>query len=130
MAIKQETIKSLLGDIKTGEELFGQNGLLKQLTKQLVEGILAAEMSHHLGYEKHEVSGNNSGNSRNGSKDKQVKTGNGELVIEVARDRNGEFEPQLIKKRERRLAGLDEQVLGLYGRGMTVRDIESYLEEL
>jgi len=130
MAVKQETIKSLLGEIKTGADLFGQNGLLKQLTKQLVEGVLDAEMSHYLGYEKHETAGNNSGNSRNGKTPKCVKTDNGELAIEVPRDRNGEFEPKLIKKRERRLTGLDDQVLALYGRGMTVRDIESFLEEL
>lgn len=92
--------------------------------------MLDAEMSHHLGYERHEVTGNNSANSRNGKTHKCVKTDNGELSIEIPRDRNGEFEPQLIKKRTRRLAGLDDQVLALYGRGMTVRDIESYLEEL
>lgn len=130
MAIKQETIKALLGEVKTGDALFGQDGFLKQLTKQLIEGMLDAEMSHQLGYEKHEVTGNNSGNSRNGRTAKRIKTDNGEIAIEVPRDRKGEFEPQLIKKRERRLAGLDDQVLALYGRGMTVRDIESYLDEL
>jgi putative transposase len=130
MAIRAEIIDELLGDTKTAQDLFGKEGLLKGLTKQLMERLLDAEMSHHLGYEKHAVEGRNGGNSRNGKTKKTVKTGNGEIEIAVPRDREGEFNPRLVEKRQSRLAGLDEQVLSLYGRGMTVRDIQSHLSEL
>jgi len=130
MAIKQEIIQELLGEATSGEELFGKSGLINQLTKQLIEGMLESEMSHHLGYEKHSADGVNTGNSRNGTTRKRVKTGKAELEIAVPRDRKSDFEPQLINKRQTRLAGLDDQILSLYGRGMTVRDIEAFLEEL
>lgn len=130
MAIKQEIIDELLIGTKTKDDLFGAEGLLKQLSKQLIEGMLESELSHHLGYDKHAKAGANTGNSRNGTGSKKVKTGNGELEITVPRDRNSEFEPQLIEKRKSRLAGLDDQVLKLYARGMTVRDIQSFLHEL
>ncbi len=130
MAINKEIIDELLIGTKTKEDLFGAEGLLKQLSKQLIEGILDSEMTHHLGYDKHAKEGANTGNSRNGNGKKTIKTGNGELNIEVPRDRQGEFEPQLIEKRKSRLAGLDDQVLQLYARGMTVRDIQSFLKDL
>ena len=87
-------------------------------------------MTHHLGYDKYAKEGYISGNSRNGKTSKKVKTGNGALEIEVPRDRQSEFEPQLIEKRQSRLAGLDTQVLSLYARGMTVRDIQTFLKDL
>lgn len=130
MAIRNELIDELLGDAKTADDLFGQGGILKMLSGQLMERMLEAEMQHHLGYPRHSKQGNNSGNSRNGKASKTVKTGNGDIKIEVPRDRSGDFEPQLIKKRESRLNHLNDQVLSLYGRGMTVRDIQSFVEEL
>ena len=87
-------------------------------------------MTNHLGYMKHAVEGNNSGNSRNGKTKKTVKTGNGDIEIAVPRDRTSEFEPVLVEKRQSHLKGLDTQVLSLYARGMTVRDIQAHLTEL
>ena len=128
--IPTEIIDQLIGDAKTEEDVFGKEGLLKQITKQLLERILESEMTHHLGYEKHAKEAEKVGNSRNGKLKKTVKTGNGEVEIAVPRDRQSEFEPALIGKRKTRLSGLNDQILSLYSRGMTVRDIESFLEEL
>ena len=113
----------------TAEELFGKEGLVSQLTKRLIDRSLASEITHHLGYDKHSPEGKRSGNSRNGSTPKTVKTGTGELTLSIPRDRNGEFEPDLIKPHQRRFTGFDDLVLSLYGKGMTVRDIQVHLEE-
>jgi len=115
---------------KNPEELLGEGGVLKQLTKRLVERALEGEMTTHLGYEKNSAEGMNTGNSRNGKTTKQVKADFGEVELEVPRDRNGEFEPQLVKKGQRRLPGFDEKVIALYARGMTTRDIQGHLLEL
>ncbi|MBA3662575.1 MAG: IS256 family transposase [Gammaproteobacteria bacterium] len=130
MAINDEMLDELLGNAKTQDDLFGKEGILKQLSKQLMERLLEMEMTNHLGYMKHAVEGNNSGNSRNGKTKKTVKTGNGQIEITVPRDRQSEFEPILVEKRQSHLKGLDDQVLSLYARGMTVRDIQSHLTEL
>ncbi len=115
---------------KTPQEILGHQGLVRQLTKRLVERALEAEMTAHLGYEKHAVEGRNSGNSRNGKTAKTVQTDSGPLELEVPRDRNGEFEPQIVPKSRRRLEGFDEKVLALYARGMTTREIQGHLQEL
>lgn len=115
---------------KTPEEILGEGGVLKGLTKRLVERALEGEMTTHLGYEKHAPEGRNSGNSRNGATGKRVLTGEGELEIEVPRDRNGEFDPQLVKKGQRRLPGFDEKVIALYARGLTTREIQGHLLDL
>ena len=115
---------------KSPEEILGEDGLLKDLTRRLVERALEGEMTDHLGYEKHSPSGSNSGNSRNGKSSKRVKAGFGEVEIAVPRDRGGSFEPQLVKKRQRRLSGFDDKVIALYARGMTTREIQGHLEEL
>jgi putative transposase len=115
---------------KKPEEILGEGGLAKQLTKRLVDRALQGEMTAHLGYEKHSPEGYNSGNSRNGLTRKRVLTDTGELTIEVPRDRNGEFEPQLVPKSHRRIAGFDEKVIALYARGMTTREIQGHLKEL
>jgi putative transposase len=114
---------------RTSEEIFGETGLVRELTKRLVERALEGEMSAHLGYAKHGKQGGG-GNARNGRSSKRVKTGAAELAIEVPRDRNGTFEPQLIRKWQRRLPGFDEKVLALYARGMTTREIQGHLKEL
>ena len=123
-------LDELLGDAKTQDDLFGKDWLIKQISKRFMERLLEMEMTNHLGYAKHEVEGHNSGNSRNGKSKKMVKTGNGEIDIAVPRDRKSEFEPILVEKRQSHLKGLDDQVLSLYARGMTVRDIQSHLSEL
>jgi len=124
-----EVIDSLLeqGDPK---ELLSPDGLLAQLTARLVERALEAEMTAHLGYERNAPEGRNGGNSRNGTGTKTIKTDRGEVEIDVPRDRDATFEPQLVRKRQTRLPGLDEKVIALYARGMTVRDIQGHLEEL
>lgn len=114
----------------TQEELFGADGLAKKLTARLLNKALEAEMDTHLGYKKHSNDGDGSGNSRNGYSEKTVITGDGEAQIKVPRDRNGEFEPEIVKKHERRLPLFNEQIISLYSRGMTTRDIQSHLKEI
>ena len=114
----------------TAEELLKDSGLLKELKKRLVETALEAEMTEHLGYEKHSPDGRGTGNSRNGKTSKRLIGSDGDLEIEVPRDRNGDFEPQLVRKRQVRLPGFDEKVLSLYARGMTTREIQDHLEEI
>lgn len=123
-------IDELLEDCENPKDVLGKNGLLKQLTKGLVERVLEAELTEHLGYERHDPGGRGSGNSRNGKGSKTVHGDSGSFEIEVPRDRNGSFEPQLVKKRQRRLEGFDEKVLALYSRGMSTREIQGHLEEL
>ena len=130
MSVDRELIDKLLVDYKGPEDITGENGLLKQLTKALVERALAAELSMHLGYEKHAADGRGSGNSRNGSSSKRLKGEFGTVEIAVPRDRAGSFEPQLVPKGTTRFAGFDEKILSLYARGMTTREIQGHLEEM
>ncbi|WKK27747.1 IS256 family transposase [Streptomyces olivoreticuli] len=113
-----------------GAPLAGEGGLLQQLSKALLERALQTEMSEHLGYEKGDPAGRGSGSSRNGTATKTVLTDVGALEVDVPRDRNGDFEPQIVPKNARRLSGFDEQVLSLYARGMSVRDIRSHLAKM
>ena len=128
--VPKELIDGLLADYKKPEDLIGENGLLKQLTKMLVERALDAEMAEHLGHGKNEPVTNLSGNARNGKSKKTLKGEFGELPIEIPRDRQGGFEPQLIPKHQTRWSGFDDKILSLYARGMTVREIQSHLEEM
>jgi len=130
MAIDNELIDNLLKGYKKPEDLMGENGLLKQLTKQLLERAMAAEMTEHVGYEKHDVIGNNSGNSRNGKSAKTIKGSFGTMPIEVPRDRNGTYEPQIIGKHQTRFTGFDENIISLYARGLTTREIQQHIEEI
>ena len=129
-SIPDELVTQLLGNYQKPEDLIGENGLLKQLTKLLVEKALDAEMAQHLGHDKHEPVANATGNTRNGKSKKTLKGDFGELPIEVPRDRHSTFEPQIIPKHQTRWAGFDEKILSLYARGMTVREIQSHLEEI
>ncbi len=130
MAIRKELLDELLKEVDNPEELFGKDGLLKELTARLVERVLEAELTDHLGYEKHNPAGRNSGNNRNGHGNKTLKGDTGQLDIKVPRDRNGSFEPQLVKKRQSRMPSFDQKILSLYARGLSTREIQGHLEEL
>lgn len=130
MHISDEVLDELIGTAKTQDDLFGNGGIMKELSKRLMERMLEAEMTYQLGYEKHAVEGRNKGNSRNGKTQKTVKTGQGDITIEVPRDRHAEFKPMLIGKRQTRLDTLNNQVLSLYAKGMSVRDIQAHVSEL
>lgn len=130
MEIKKEVIDELLKDYQKPEDVIGENGLLKQLTKALLERAMAAELTHHLGYEKSDPAGYHSGNSRNGTTSKTLKGDFGEVTIETPRDRNGSFEPQMVKKHQTRFDGFDDKILSMYARGMTTREIQGHLEEM
>ena len=127
--IRPELIDELLKDYKDPEEITGSEGLLKHLTKAILERALASELTHELGYEKHSRSGV-AGNSRNGSSRKTLKTDHGEMEISIPRDRNSTFEPQIVKKGQRRFTGFDDKILSMYARGMTTRDIQGHLAEI
>jgi putative transposase len=129
MAIDKELIDKLLADYKGPEDLVGEQGLLKQLTKALVERAMQAELTHHLGYPKHDPAGRGSGNARNGTSKKTIQGDFGQAEIEVPRDRNGTFQPQIVPPHERRFTGFDDKILSLYARGMTVREIQGHLQE-
>lgn len=115
---------------KSTEEIVGPEGLLKQLTKAVLERAMGAEMTHHLGYEKGEASGRGSGNNRNGQSRKKVQGDFGSIEVATPRDRNGSFEPKILPKHERRFAGFDQKILSMYARGMSTRDIQGHLEEI
>ena len=121
---------SLLTNYKKPEDLIGENGLLKQLTKMLVERALETEMAEHLGHDKSDPVTNVTGNARNGHSAKTLKGEFGELPLDIPRDRQGAFEPQLIGKHQTRWAGFDDKIVSLYARGMTVREIQGHLTEM
>ena len=125
--LPSDLIDERLKGYQKSEDLIGENGLLKQLTKKLVERALQAEMTEHLGYDKHEAVMNATGNARNGKSTKTLKGEFGELPIKIPRDRDGSFEPQLIPKHQTRWTGFDDKIISLYARGMTVREIQHHL---
>jgi putative transposase len=130
MTINDARLDQLLKDYQKPEDILGENGLLKQLTKAVLERAMQAELTHHLGYDRHDPRGNNSGNSRNGKSKKTLKGDFGNLPLEVPRDRNATFEPQIVPKGQTRFEGFDDKILSLYARGMTTRQIKQHLEEI
>jgi len=130
MTITSEVLDELLSGCAAPDDLLGEDGLFRQLKKALVERMLGAELTAHLGYEKGDPAGRGSGNSRNGYSGKTVLTDEGALDLSIPRDRNGTFEPQVVPKGETRLAGFDDRIISLYARGMTVREIQGHLQEL
>jgi putative transposase len=130
MEIDKEIVDKLLANYQKPEDIVGENGLLKQLTKALVERAMEAELTTHLGYEKHDPVGYGSGNSRNGQSRKTLKGEFGEIEIAAPRDRNASFEPQIVPKGETRFTGFDDKILSLYARGMTTREIQEHLQEM
>ena len=130
MATTDELLDILMKDYKKPEDLIGENGLLKQLTKRLLERAMQAEMTDHLGYDKHAPTGKNSGNSRNETSKKTITGEFGNLDISVPRYRNSTFEPIIIPKGESRFTGFDDKIISMYARGMTTRDIQGHLQEI
>jgi putative transposase len=130
MALDSELIDKLLADCKRPEQIMGENGLLKQLTKAILERAMNAELTDHLGYEKHDPAGYNTGNSRNGKSRKKIQGDFGEIELETPRDRDGSFEPKIIGKHQTRFTGFDDKIVSLYARGMTTRDIQAHLQEM
>jgi len=128
---QRQLAEQLLAQAKEqGVELVGPNGLLNQLTKNVLETALDAEMSEHLGYDKHDAAGRGSGNSRNGTRSKTVFTEIGPVEIEVPRDTNSSFEPQIVRKRQRRLTGIDQIVLSLTAKGLTTGEIAAHFDDV
>jgi putative transposase len=125
-----QLLDELLKGYKTPEEILGANGLLGELTRRVVERASHGELTTHLGYEKHEVAGRNSGNSRNGTTAKTIQTQHGNQEIRMPRDRNGTFEPILLPQRERRLGNFDDLIISLYGRGLTQAQISEHIQEI
>ena len=130
MAIPKDLLDALRKDYKNPEDLIGETGLLKQLTKQLLERAMQAEMTDHLGYEKNAPANKKTNNTRNGSYKKLVKGEFSNLDIDVPRDRDSSFEPIILPKGQSRFTGFDDKIIALYARGMTTRDIQAHLEEM
>ena len=128
--IPDDLIDALLANYEKPDDLLGKNGILEQLTRRVVERALNAEMTHHLGHEKHGRVGNAAGNTRNGTSRKTLKGKTGEVAVAVPRDRDGSFEPQLVEKHQTHWQGFDDQIISLYARGMSVREIQGHLKEL
>jgi putative transposase len=124
---KELLAREVAKDCKTVEDV---HNLLKDLFKSTLQEILESEISDHLGYEKHDVVGNNTGNSRNGYSSKTIKTSLGQTELKIPRDRNGDFEPHIIKKYEKNASELEEQIIAMYAKGMSTRDIEAHMKDI
>lgn len=125
-----EALQRELNSAKSIDDFFGRDGIFARLFSKTLEQMLEAELTAQLGYEKYEAKGRNSGNSRNGKYQRKLKSSAGAVSIEVPRDRNGEFEPKLLPKYETSSNELEDKIVALYARGMTVRDIQANLQEL
>lgn len=130
MAIPKEILDELLKNYKGPEDITGENGLLKELTKALIERAMQVELTEELGYEKNQKGEKPTTNRRNGSNGKTLRSDLGPLEIEVPRDRQGEFEPKIVPKGQREFRGFDEKILSMYARGMSTRDITQHLKEI
>lgn len=125
-----EEVQRELSKARSADDFFGKEGIFAKLFAQTIEQMLEAELSAELGYEPYEAKGRNSGNSRNGSYAKKLRTSSGDMNIQVPRDRNGDFDPQVVKKHENNTSELEEKIIGMYAKGMSVRDIQETLQEL
>jgi transposase-like protein len=133
MKLTPEMIKQLEKDLskaKSYDDLMGHNGAIKKLLKSSLENLLDAELSDHLGYEKHSPVGNNNGNSRNGKTHKSIRSDQGEIELSIPRDRNSTFDPVVVKKYEKTLGPIEDKIISMYAKGMTTRDIQSHVEEI
>lgn len=130
MTISNELLDELLKGCARPEDLLGEAGLMKELKLRLMERMLGAELTAHLGYEAGAEPPAGQANRRNGGTTKRVKGQDGEMPLTVPRDRDGSFEPELVKKGQTRIDGIDDKIIGLYAHGLTVRDIQAHLEDL
>ena len=130
LELSDALLDTLLSGARTAEEIAGPDGLLGQLTRRLLNRALEAELTEHLGYERHQEPPGGAGNARNGRPGKTLLTDQGPLRIRSPRDRNGTFEPQIVKKRQTRWVGFDDRVISLYARGLSVREIQGHLAEI
>src|SRR6267378_714329 len=128
--LDKKLIDQLLVNYKEPEDIIGENGLLKQLTKAILERAMHAELTEHLGYEKHDIAGHNSGNSRNGSTRKKLLGDFGELELETPRDRQSSFEPRIVAKGQTRFTGFDDKIISMYAGGLSTREIQGHLEDI
>ena len=128
--ISDEVIDELLAGASTEEEIAAPGGLLAQLTKRLVERAMEVELTGHVGYESHCEPPGGAANQRNGTTPKTLICEHGKVQLDAPRDRDGSFEPKIVRKRQRRFVGFDEKILALYSRGLSMRDIEAHLEEI
>jgi len=130
MTISKELLDELLSGVEKPEDFFGDKGLMKELKVRLMERMLGAELTEHLGYEPHADPASQQSNRRNGSTRKVLKGQGGAVPIDIPRDRDGSFEPELVKKGQTRIDGVDDKIIGLYAAGLSTRDISSHLEEV
>jgi putative transposase len=130
-AADQQLIEEVVGRAQAeGLQLAGEGGLLQQLTKRLLESALEGEVTDHLGYDRNDPAGKNNGNSRNGTRSKTVLTDVGPVDIAVPRDRESSFEPKIVRKRQKRLSGVDEMVISLAAKGLTTGEVQAHLAEV
>ena len=130
MTISKELLDELLKGCDRPEDLLGDAGLMKELKIKLMERMLGAELTAHLGFEAGKDAPPDQANRRNGTASKRLKGRDGEMPIAVPRDRDGSFEPALVKKGQTRIDGMDDKIIGLYAAGLTVRDIRAHLEDI
>jgi putative transposase len=128
--LPDELVDELLAGANSEEEIVGPGGLLSQLTRRLVERAMEVELTDHLGFERHQEPPGGAGNTRNGSTPKTLSTEHGPVEVRTPRDRDGSFEPRIVRKRQRRFEGFDEKILALYSRGLSVRDVQAHLREI
>src|SRR3954469_7024262 len=128
--ISNEVINELLAGANTEEEIAGPGGLLAELTKRLVERAMEVELTDHVGYEPHREPPGGAQNTRNGRTPKTLITEHGKVQVDAPRDRDGSFDPKIVRKRQRRFVGFDDKLLALYSRGLSVRDIQAHLQEI
>jgi len=130
MSVSKIDFQAELAKCKTADDLTGKNGLVQRLIGSMLEQMLQKEMDEHLGYKKHSVEGDRSGNSRNRVSKKTLKSNYGEIELKLPRDRNCEFEPIAVEKHQRSISSFDDKIISMYAKGMTTRDIQSHIEEL
>jgi len=130
MTISKELLDELLSGVERPEDLLGDKGLMKELKVRLMERMLGAELTEHLGYEPHGEPASQQTNRRNGATRKVLKGNDGAVPIDIPRDREGSFEPELIQKGQTRIDGMDDKIIGLYAAGLSTRDIRAHLEEV